>query len=122
MLGKYLDALPPSALVRICKATGWFTHGYVDARGRRCLLGHAENWYQGDDGSIHCGAPELTALRAAAGDHLYNWPPLIGVRFDCLVERFSEARIVWCVKARASRHVKPHLSQAVSHLKVEYLP
>lgn len=102
MLGRYIDALPDDALRRIQAATAWLTHGYVDGSGARCILGHAENWYVGADQEAHCGAPELVPCREAARDHVYNWPPFLGVRYDKLMERHGRDRIVTLIKRRAA--------------------
>jgi hypothetical protein len=105
MLGRYIDALPIEALERIRASNSWRTHGYVGADGARCLLGHAENWYWGEDQDTHCGAPDLVELRTAARDHMYNWPPFIGVRFDHMIERHGMSRIVGLLKRRAERRL-----------------
>lgn len=102
MLGRYVDALPMAALKRIQQAARWRTHGYADVSGARCILGHAENWFVGADGQPHCAAPDVVACRQAAGDNMFNWPPLLGVRYDRLVERFGAERTVKLLKHRAA--------------------
>jgi hypothetical protein len=103
MLGRYIDALPDEALERIRTASSWRTHGYVDASGARCLLGHAENWYWGEDQETHCADPDVVECRTAARDHMYNWPPFIGVRYDHLVEKHGLDRMIQLFKLRAAQ-------------------
>ena len=102
MLGKYIDALPAVALKRIVVAKSWRLHDYSDSDGACCLLGHAEDWHWDEAASAPaCRAPDMLRLREVAGDSWLNWPPLIGQRFDRLVERLSMEQAVSLLQQRA---------------------
>jgi hypothetical protein len=100
VLGKYLDLLPAAARERIHCATRWTVYAYVDAAGARNLLGHAEDWSWPEPNALPiCGAPEVFALRATAGDDLWTYDPRIGARFARLVKRRGLEAAVALVRA-----------------------
>jgi hypothetical protein len=104
MLGRYLDALPDEARSRVRIAARWTTQDYAHADGACCLLGHAEDWYWDHELSAPaCRARQLLELRRLAGDDWLNWPPLIGRRFDHMVQRVGLAAAVSLIRTRASR-------------------
>ena len=44
LMGRYIDALPPSARDRLITAQSWCVAGVLGRGGSRCLVGHAEDW------------------------------------------------------------------------------
>jgi len=103
MIGRYLDALPQTARARLIQARRWSVGGYVDGKGARSLLGHAEDWWWDvSANTTHCRAPELLRLREAAGDTWLNWPPLIDLRYDHLVDRVGLDGAAELVRRRAA--------------------
>jgi hypothetical protein len=101
VVGRYLDLLPAEARERVRSAGRWTPHAYVDSTGARDLLGHAENWSRPHPRSLSVpGAPELFALREAAGDDLWTDDPRISARFARLVKRRGLEAAVCIVCAR----------------------
>ena len=104
ILAKYLDLLPPPARERVLHATRWTTTSYVDERGARNLLGHAEDWSWDGVHAPVCGAPDVFRLRATAGDQTLTDEPRIESRFNRLVQRHGLDAAVAIVAARLRRY------------------
>jgi hypothetical protein len=102
LLGRYLDSLPDQARDRIIEAQDWGMGTLVDARGNRCLLGHAEDWlYAGSLFRNRAGDLQLQRWRVqhfGPSSHLE-----IGRRFDLLCHRSGVPTAVRMIKLRAAR-------------------
>lgn len=105
LLGRYIDALPSHARDRIIEAQLWGMGTLVDARGNRCLLGHAEDWrYAGSLFRNRAADPELQRWRVQLFGPSSNLE--IGRRFDLLCHRHGLPRLVRLAKLRAAREVR----------------
>ncbi len=119
VLTRYLDLLPAEARERVLRAERWTTRTYVDQKGARDLLGHAEDWSWPEPGGVpSCGAPTIFHLRASAGDELWTDEPLIGTRFDRLVQRRGLEPAVALIKSRVEhgKQRAPHTLLRRGHL------
>jgi hypothetical protein len=102
LLARYIDALPDHAKDRIIEAQDWGLGALVDADGKRCLLGHAEDWIY--EGSIFKNRARDTGLQVwrnrtfGPSSHLD-----IGSRFDRLCHKRNLDRVILLIKQRAAR-------------------
>jgi hypothetical protein len=106
LIGRYLDSLPDRARDRVIEGQEWGMGTLVDAEGKRCLLGHAEDWtYAGSLFRNFSADPEMQRWRVGRfgpSAHLE-----IGRRFDTLAHRHGLAYVVRMLKLRAGRQNVP---------------
>jgi hypothetical protein len=102
ILRSYLEALAaasPAAIVRIVTADRlemWLACWFCDEAGRRCLVGHAEDW-RSAGGTAQDGAALAVRYERA---HLP-----VEEAFDTLARRFGLSILVPAVREEASRYL-----------------
>lgn len=106
LIGRYIDSLPDYARDRIIEAQDWGLGALVDADGKRCILGHAEDWIY--EGSIFRNRARDADLQTNRNQSFGPSSHLdIGSRFDRLCHTRGMERIIHMVKMRAAKSHSP---------------